>query len=271
MGSAAFLNEAINQLAEAYISRKEQELGETISYEKRFDELQRVKMYIADRNVYGIDLNPVAVELAEVSLWLNTIFSGGFVPWFGTQLVCGNSLIGARRQCYTVSQLQANGSHWYDSAPERVPVGTKRKPKTQIYHFFTGDTGMSNYTDKVIKSLAPDDIKLIKSWNKQFTKPFTDDDVKTALRLSEVVDTLWEQVIALRREIGEKTSDPMEMYLGDIYTVTVNIAGIPALSMPCGRDKDGLPIGMHLMGKAFSEPLLYRAGFAFEQEKGRLF
>lgn len=212
MGSAAFLNEAINQLAEAYISRKEQELGETISYEKRFDELQRVKMYIADRNVYGIDLNPVAVELAEVSLWLNTIFSGGFVPWFGTQLVCGNSLIGARRQCYTVSQLQANGSHWYDSAPERVPVGTKRKPKTQIYHFFTGDTGMSNYTDKVIKSLAPDDIKLIKSWNKQFTKPFTDNDVKTALRLSEVVDTLWEQVIALRREIGEKTSDPLTVY-----------------------------------------------------------
>ncbi len=212
MGSAAFLNEAINQLAEAYISRKEQELGETISYEKRFDELQRVKMYIADRNVYGIDLNPVAVELAEVSLWLNTIFSGGFVPWFGTQLVCGNSLIGARRQCYTVSQLQANGSHWYDSAPERVPVGTKRKPKTQIYHFFTGDTGMSNYTDKVIKSLAPDDIKLIKSWNKQFTKPFTDDDVKTALRLSEVVDELWEQVIALRREIGEKTSDPLTVY-----------------------------------------------------------
>ena len=212
MGSAAFLNEAINQLAEAYISRKEQELGETISYEKRFDELQRVKMYIADRNVYGIDLNPVAVELAEVSLWLNTIFSGGFVPWFGTQLVCGNSLIGARRQCYTVSQLQANGSHWYDSAPERVPVGTKRKPKTQIYHFFTGDTGMSNYTDKVIKSLAPDEIKAIKSWNKQFTKPFTDDDVKTALRLSEVVDTLWEQVIALRREIGEKTSDPLTVY-----------------------------------------------------------
>jgi type I restriction-modification system DNA methylase subunit len=212
MGSAAFLNEAINQLAEAYIDRKQKELGETISYEKRFDELQRVKMYIADRNVYGIDLNPVAVELAEVSLWLNTIFSGGFVPWFGMQLVCGNSLIGARRQCYTVSQLQANGSHWYESAPERVPVGTKRKPKTQIYHFFAGDTGMSNYTDKVIKSLASDDIKAIKDWNKKFTKPFTDDDIKTALRLSDVVDSLWEQVIALRREIDEKTSDPLTVY-----------------------------------------------------------
>ena len=77
MGSAAFLNEAINQLAEAYIDKKQKELGEVISYEDRFTELQKVKMFIADRNVYGIDLNPVAVELAEVSLWLNTIFGGG--------------------------------------------------------------------------------------------------------------------------------------------------------------------------------------------------
>ena len=92
MGSAAFLNEAINQLAEAYISRKEKETGEIISYEKRFNELQKVKMFIADRNVYGIDLNPVAVELAEVSLWLNTIYEGGFVPWFGTQGNNGRSL-----------------------------------------------------------------------------------------------------------------------------------------------------------------------------------
>ena len=69
MGSAAFLNEAINQLAEAYIDRKQKELGETIPADKRRNELQKVKMYIADNNVYGIDLNPVAVELAEVSLW----------------------------------------------------------------------------------------------------------------------------------------------------------------------------------------------------------
>ena len=62
MGSAAFLNETINQLAEAYISRKEKETGEIISYEKRFNELQKVKMFIADRNVYGIDLNPVPLN-----------------------------------------------------------------------------------------------------------------------------------------------------------------------------------------------------------------
>ena len=68
--------------------------------------------------------------------------------------------------------------------------------------------------------------------------------------------------------IGEKTKDPLEMYLGDAYTVPVNIAGLPALSLPCGTDSQGLPIGMQLIGKAYSEPTLYRAGFAFEQEGG---
>ena len=212
MGSAAFLNEAITQLAEAYLDRKQKETGKEVSHEKRSEELQRIKMYIADRNVYGIDLNPIAVELAEVSLWLNTIFGGGYVPWFNTQLVCGNSLIGARRQCYHISQLQATGTHWYDSEPERIPTDDRRKPKSQVYHFFAGDTGMASYTDKVIKSLAPDNIKAIKEWNKQFTKPFSDDDVQTALRLSDVVDKLWAQVVELRREIDEKTSDPLSVW-----------------------------------------------------------
>ena len=134
MGSAAFLNEAINQLAEAYLDKKQKELGETISYKDRYKELQRVKMYIADRNVYGIDLNPVAVELAEVSLWLNTIYKGAYVPWFGTQLVNGNSLIGARRQCYRIEQLQSNRApdRWYDNAPERIMPGGKRMPKSKF-------------------------------------------------------------------------------------------------------------------------------------------
>ncbi|HPG59053.1 MAG TPA: N-6 DNA methylase, partial [Candidatus Wallbacteria bacterium] len=84
MGSAAFLNEAVNQLAEAYLQKRQMELGESIPHDKYTEEKQKVKMYIADRNVYGVDLNPVAVELAEVSLWLNTIYAGAFVPWFGT-------------------------------------------------------------------------------------------------------------------------------------------------------------------------------------------
>ena len=214
MGSAAFLNEAINQLAEAYISRKEKETGEIISYEKRFNELQKVKMLIADRNVYGIDLNPVAVELAEVSLWLNTIYEGGFVPWFGTQLVNGNSLIGARRQVYRIESAQSTskGMRWYELEPERVPLGTKRMPKKQVYHFLLGDPGMCSYSDKVIKQLEPANIKAMKDWNKKFTGPVNDDDIVTLLRLSAAIDELWEAQIRLRKEVDAKTQDSLSIF-----------------------------------------------------------
>ncbi len=67
-------------------------------------------------------------------------------------------------------------------------------------------------------------------------------------------------------KIGEKTANPLEMYLGDIYTVPVNIAGLPALSMPCAAASDGMPVGMQLIGPAFSEPLLYRVGYAYETD-----
>lgn len=217
MGSAAFLNEAINQLAEAYISRKEQETGTIISYEDRFNELQKVKMYIADRNVYGIDLNPVAVELAEVSLWLNTIYEGGFVPWFGTQLVNGNSLIGARRQVYSEASLQTSskGLHWYENAPERVPLGTERKKRrgnAQIYHFLLGDPGMCSYSDKVIKQLEPDNIKKMKDWNKKFTAPYTDSELESLRQLSLTVDELWENQIKLRQTVEEETQDALAIF-----------------------------------------------------------
>ena len=214
MGSAAFLNEAINQLAEAYVSRKEKETGEIISYEKRFNELQKVKMFIADRNVYGIDLNPVAVELAEVSLWLNTIYEGGFVPWFGTQLVNGNSLIGARRQVYRIENMQSTskGMRWYEMEPQRIPLGTKRMPRKQVYHFLLGDPGMCKYSDKVIKSLEPDKIKEMVKWNKKFTEPVTDDEIITLLRLSTAIDELWEAQIRLRKEVDAKTQDSLSIF-----------------------------------------------------------
>ncbi|MFD2379340.1 hypothetical protein ACFSTJ_20195 [Ottowia pentelensis] len=74
MGSAAFLNEAVNQLAESYLERKQAELKRRIPHDQYPQELQKVRMYLTDRNVFGVDLNPVAVELAEVSLWLNAIY-----------------------------------------------------------------------------------------------------------------------------------------------------------------------------------------------------
>jgi hypothetical protein len=127
VGSAAFLNEAVNQLAEAYLQRKQKETGVTIPHDDYTQERQKVKMLIADNNVFGVDLNPTAIELAEISLWLNTIYEGAFVPWFGLQLANGNSLIGARRETYPTHLLLAQkgkgGSkpRWPEEPPQ--PVG----------------------------------------------------------------------------------------------------------------------------------------------------
>jgi aspartyl-tRNA(Asn)/glutamyl-tRNA(Gln) amidotransferase subunit A len=65
---------------------------------------------------------------------------------------------------------------------------------------------------------------------------------------------------------GEKIEDPMTMYMGDVCTVPASIAGLPALSMPCGVGEGGMPVGLQLVGGAFQEPTLYRAAFALERE-----
>lgn len=66
-------------------------------------------------------------------------------------------------------------------------------------------------------------------------------------------------------KFGEKVQDPLTMYLSDIYTISVNLAGLPAIALPCGFSKTGLPIGMQLIGRAFEEDMLLRAAHAYEQ------
>lgn len=64
---------------------------------------------------------------------------------------------------------------------------------------------------------------------------------------------------------GQSLSDPLKMYLGDIYTVSVNLAGLPGISLPCGYDANGLPIGLQLLGQTFDEKTIIRAAYSFEQ------
>jgi len=106
MGSGAFLNAAVNQLAEAYLQKKQKETGVRIDHASYTTEKQKVKMYLSDRNIFGVDLNATAVELAEVSLWLNSIYKGAHVPWFGMQLANGNSLVGARLEVVAIKVLR---------------------------------------------------------------------------------------------------------------------------------------------------------------------
>lgn len=72
-------------------------------------------------------------------------------------------------------------------------------------------------------------------------------------------------------ELGKSLNDPMKMYLGDIYTISVNLAGLPGMSIPVGKDRKGLPIGMQLIGNAFQEKTLLRAAYTFECETEKIY
>ncbi len=228
MGSGAFLNEAVDQLAEAYLQRKQEETGDYISHEAYGREKQKVKMHLADNNVFGVDLNPVATELAEVSLWLNTIYEqkpedpeheqGGlaFVPWFGMQLTTGNSLIGARRQVYEPSLLAESGGRgkppWMETPPERVEPGEER-PEGHVYHFLLPDYEMANYsTSGGPGDLAEEEIKSLRSWRRDQKSGYDAEDLETLQRLSDAIDGLWEKHTRQQRRIREQTTDPIDIW-----------------------------------------------------------
>lgn len=223
MGSAAFLNEVVNQLAQHYLELRQQETGKSIPHEQFATELQKVKMRLADQNVFGVDLNPVAVELAEVSLWLNSIFTPekgrAFVPWFSQQLVCGNSLIGARRQIYRVSQLPTSTARsakprklWHEHAPEELAWDAEL-PDDGIFHFLLPDPGMAAYNDKVIRQLEPEAIERCKKWNKAFVGDvFTEAQIAHLQRLSKLVDSLWTDWAKQQQQLRERTTDPLPVW-----------------------------------------------------------
>ena len=68
-------------------------------------------------------------------------------------------------------------------------------------------------------------------------------------------------------KLGDSLSDPIKMYLGDIYTISVNLAGLPGISLPCGKDKNGMPIGLQLIGDCFNEKKIIQAAYTFEQTR----
>lgn len=227
MGSAAFLNEAVNQLAEKYLELKQEELKRRIPHDQYPRELQKVRMYLADRNVYGVDLNPIAVELAEVSLWLNAIYGEptedaqgnplppqpARVPWFGYQLFDGNSLIGARNEVYNASQLLKGAKpRWYEEAPRRLHPQTPDRKPSEIYHFLLPDPGMANYSDKVAKALYPDDFKRLKDWRNAFCKPLESYETARLQQLSSKIDALWSEHAAWLARDRARTEDPLAVW-----------------------------------------------------------
>jgi hypothetical protein len=205
LGSGAFLNEAIHQLAQEYLDRKQTEAKRRISENEMEQERQKVKAFLADNRVFGVDKNPVAIELAEISLWLNTIYQGHTIPWFGGQLAAGNSLIGARRQTFRREQLTDKGRPWLEAVPESSRLGEAR-PAGGVYHFLAPDKGMCSYGDAVVKKMCPKEMKRISEWRGAFCERFDAADADTLERLTAAVDRLWSRHVEQLRKVRQATA-----------------------------------------------------------------
>jgi aspartyl-tRNA(Asn)/glutamyl-tRNA(Gln) amidotransferase subunit A len=88
-------------------------------------------------------------------------------------------------------------------------------------------------------------------------------DFDQAFERCEVIATPTSPTPAFK--VGEKTENPLQMYLSDIFTISVNLAGLPGMSIPCGFTKAGLPIGLQLIGKPFDEATVLKVAHAYEQ------
>ncbi|WP_326550098.1 class I SAM-dependent DNA methyltransferase [Micromonospora sp. NBC_01813] len=175
LGSGAFLNEAINQLAEEYLRRRQKELDRSIPAGDVLTEKQKVKAYIALHNAYGVDLNATGRELAEVSLWLNTMHPGMQAPWFGLHLRRGNSLIGARRAIYSAHDVCSPEKAWLKAKgslpPTPLPLHRDGRPQPlpddAVHQFLLPSPGWAAITHSTeAKKLAKDEVDRLAAWRR---------------------------------------------------------------------------------------------------------
>lgn len=206
LGSGAFALEAVRQLADEYLKRKQYELNVRIPADEYPQELQKVKAQIALHQVHGVDLNSTAVELAEVSLWLDTMVKDLQAPWFGLRLRPGNSLIGARRATY--SRQSVNDKSWLRGAPRDAPLtGLVEAMTTEtedpnvvgsIHHFLLPSEGWGAAADaKDVKDLAGDAQQELKAWRNKIKSKPSKAQVDRMVNLGRRVESLWK--LTLRR------------------------------------------------------------------------
>src|SRR5256886_6341843 len=175
LGSGAFLNEAIDQIAEEYLRRRQDELGRSIPAAYVLTEKQKAKAYIALHNAYGVDLNATGVELAEVSLWLNTMHPGMRAPWFGLHLRRGNSLIGARRAVYSGQDVCSPAKAWLKAkgglAPAQLPLRHDGQPQAlpddAVHQFLLPSPGWAAIASSTeAKKLSASEADRLATWKR---------------------------------------------------------------------------------------------------------
>ena len=195
LGSGAFAIEAVRQLAAEYLKRKQEDLDELIDADQYAFELQKVKAHIALHQVYGVDLNGTAVELAEISLWLDTMVAGLQAPWFGLHLRRGNSLIGARRAVYSPGQLTKKA--WLTTPATDIPLDTDISTGG-VHHFLLPSQGWGAVVDTAeAKTYASDKREELRQWRAGIRGNPSPAIKKRLANLAQRVETLWE--VTLRR------------------------------------------------------------------------
>lgn len=232
MGSGAFAVEAVRQLAELYLELAEKENDQQVDPEQRTLELQKVKAYIALHQVYGVDLNPTAVELAEISLWLDTMTGQFTAPWFGLHLRRGNSLIGAQRATYDAKQLKKKA--WLNAVPRREPMANLAaaidaghrdpKPAGRIHHFLLPSSTWGAAADaKDLKTLAKDEQKALKSWRSKVTVTPNKEQTKKLHNLSVRVEILFAFALTRMRIAEQQIRRDVDLWGRDNEFTSKNV------------------------------------------------
>ena len=232
MGAAAFHNEVINQLSVAYLELREHEMvkiGEKRIVPGQYnEEQQKVKAYIASNNVYGVDLNPTAIELGKLSLWLNVIHKDMETPFFGYRLGVGNAVVGAWLKVYDFKDLQfiplnQKGSkwepkEWWTKAPKRIkrePSGKYKRKDSEIYHFLLPDKNMVPSAGiKMLRTEFTTEADAVKEWRKEFVKPIRRNEYQQLQKLSEKIDDLFEQHYKFQAQVNVCTRNKINIYGG---------------------------------------------------------
>ena len=193
---------------------------------------------IAKYKEMGADVEEISLDIAQYSLATYYIIacaeaSSNLGRYDGIRYTHRSSEAKTLKEIYKKSRSEAFGSE----VKRRIILGT--------YVLSSG------YYDAYYKKAQQVRTLVMNEFNKAFEK-------------YDIIITPTSPTTAFK--IGEKSTNPMEMYLADICTVSVNIAGLPGISIPCGVDSEGLPIGMQIIGKKFDEETIIKAAYAYEQE-----
>ncbi|MFV2116921.1 hypothetical protein ACE14D_00035 [Streptomyces sp. Act-28] len=226
LGSGAFLNEAVNQVAAEYLKRREAETGVEIAPDQRAVELQKTKAYVALHNAYGVDLNATAVELAEVSLWLNTMHPGMRAPWFGLHLRRGNSLIGAGRKIYDKDTLSKG--KWLSKkdalAPKDLPFRDGELPEGAVHHFLLPALGWGAVvadakSKKIAEELDKAAVQRMDKWRSGILRaPKTVTQRRRLQGVARRAEFLWKLVIERLKQSEKEISREIDVWGADWLT-----------------------------------------------------